>query len=284
MHSSNHIVHALERLKDVRLTLERLYEGRRFLWLADQIIHNYELKLNLQIPENKAEELKNYKDRSRHLKTDFESLYLFGNILLDQWSLSVAYATGQDRPNKFSFFYLVNLLENPNYAGILQHLWENQYQMLLWLNSQIRFYRNKFIVHSRRPWQRGETHTLLGSDYKLFIPSPPGWLDDESINDKIKDLIPIAKKILEKKSEQYWAKVKPRYLLEELLDRIGQIKNKNERDKIRELVAKYGTLTPTFQIVGNNILSFINDATLIVQDIAIQNNKIINIGAPKKLK
>ena len=101
------------------------------------------------------------------------------------------------------------------------------YKELLWLNGQIRFYRNRFITHSTRPWQRGQNWSLMGFDYKLFIPSPPGWLDEEDITKKIKKLLPLAPQWLKEKPDNYWEKAKPRALLEKLLENICDISEKS---------------------------------------------------------
>lgn len=54
---------------------------------------------------------------------------------------------------------------------------------MLWLHYQVGFYRNRFVADANRPWQRGTTSSVIGDDFNLFIPTPPGWEDDKRYDD-----------------------------------------------------------------------------------------------------
>lgn len=279
----SHNAHALERTRDVRRILERLYAERIRLRILDEEEHAVmpeDWPGDVPFPPEVQEVMKENHRVNEHVKMDFESLYMFGNILLDQWSLCVAYSAGLPHPEKVTFLGLVQLLEEPEYDGELRPLWEQTAYTMLWLNGQIRFYRNRFVVHADRPWQRGQTRSTYGHDYALFVPSPPGWLNDEEITAQIRALLPLAPQWLQEARDDYWEKANPRALLTRLLDHIGAIETKEDRETILRLVGQYGTTTPTFQIVGERILEFVKSATNIVHEITRENIGKVNLGKP----
>ena len=112
------------------------------------------------------------------MKLDLETLYLFGNILLDQWALQVITIGDTQVRKQHPFRELVEHLDQAT-DDVLGPLWDRTRDDMLWLHYQLRFYRNRFITHANRPWQRGTTASVMGADFNLFTPTPPGWLDDD---------------------------------------------------------------------------------------------------------
>ena len=279
----HHNAHALERLKDVRRTLERLYEGRTTLRVLDEqerALIPSDWPGGTPFPDNIQAVMKQSHEVNEHVKMDFEVLYMFGNILLDQWSLCVAYAAGLPKPADFTFLGLVQCLEDQGFSGPLTELWTRHAPDMLWLNGQIRFYRNRFVVHADRPWQRGNTRSTFGHEYALFVPSPPGWLADEEIERKIKALLPLAPQWLQQARDDYWEKANARALLARLLDHLGEIQSKSDREAVLRFVGQFGTTTPTFQVVGARVLKFIAEATGCMDLITKSNLSSVNLGAP----
>jgi hypothetical protein len=269
----------------VQRVLERLYDQRIKLAELDQIEHAIipaDWPANTPFPVEIQEVMKENQAVGEHIKMDFESLYLFGSILLDQWSLMATYSCGLQNPEDHSFFRMVAFLENDAHDIALKELWEKSKGQMLWLNGQVRFYRNKFVVHAARPWQRGHGRSTFGDDFHLSTPSPPGWLNDKEIAQKIKDLLPLAPKWLKEAPDDYWEKVNAHALLKRLLDHIGGIQDKADRGKVIALAAEYGTSTPTFQVVGDRLLRFICDGTNVLKSIVLRNIGSINIGKPEK--
>ena len=282
----HHFAHTQERLKDTRRILERMWQNREQLHQIDQKTevgridehtHGTPPSGRLQILSQEQRILTDY------IKLDFEALYLFGTILLDQWSLMVAYSIGRQNPEEINFHRLVSLLEDQDYSGPLERLWVQQSEQMLWLNSHIRFYRNRFVAHSNRPWQRGFTRSLHGYDFRLFVPSPPGWENEEEISREINSLIQLAPQWLQDKPDDYWEKARPRALLERLLDNIGNVQNRADRDIINRLVSRTGISTPSFHTVGEKLLLFIRDATPILQEIAMSDIAQINVGRSENI-
>jgi len=174
------------------------------------------------------------------------------------------------KPEEFSFHILVEKLESGE-VKITKELWQRRAKEMLWLDYQLRFYRNKFIVHANRPWQRGTTRSVYGEDFNLYNPTPPGWLDDEDINKKIKELVNLVKGYFRNVGNDYWIKESPKSLIEYIFNHIGEVSKKEDREKVSGLYKKIGGLTPTFQIIGKNLLQFVDAGTQILFEIAKSN-------------
>lgn len=115
--------------------------------------------------------------------------------MLDQLSLQAITIANLNLPKKHPFVELVNFFESGQ-TSILDPIWNQLKEKILWLHYQLRFYRNRFVVHATRPWQRGTTGSVYGDDFNLFSPTPPGWLDDEKLNEEIKNLSTLHLSIL----------------------------------------------------------------------------------------
>jgi len=287
----NHNAHAYERLRDVQRCLDRLYDQRIKLLELDHLhsLVSGNWPTNTPYPVEVQEMMKDNHTVGECMKMDFEALYLFGNILLDQWSLMAAYSCGLQRPEDHSFFRMVAFLEKSYDKSTsedtpLKELWGKLKGQMLWLNGQVRFYRNKFVVHAARPWQRGHSRSTFGHDFNLTTPSPSGWLDDNKLVIKIKELLPLAPTWLREAPDNYWEKVNAHALLKRLLDHIGEIQDKVDREKVISLAADFGTSTPTFQVVGDRLLTFVCDGTNLLRQIVSRNINLVNIGMSERQK
>jgi len=219
------------------------------------------------------------------MQIDFESLYMFGAILLDQWALQ-AIAVGclpiKDGLKKSKPFVALLEFFEENKENKLSLIWKKLKEEMLWLNYQMRFYRNRFIVHANRPWQRGTTRSVYGDDYNLFTPTPPGWLDDEKLDEEIKKLINFAPGYIRTAPDNYWEKEHPAALIEKIFNNIGNVENKNDREKIASIYGQKGGTTPTFQVIAKRLFHFISESTNLLCDIVQNNLKNINLGNPYK--
>jgi len=276
--------HAITRLKDCRCIVKRLFAGRRKL---TELARQEELTRPKNWPAGKPypNEVKKIMKEERELtecmKLDIESLYMFGMILLDQWALQSICIGNLALQKKHPFNELVYYFDSGN-NDILAPIWDQLKEKILWLHYQLRFYRNKFVVHANRPWQRGTTMSVYGDDFNLFIPTPPGWIDDEKANQEITELIYLAPEHIQKASSDYWEKKNPRRLIEILFDNIGNIEKKSDREKIASIFSTVGGSTPTFQILAGNLLEFVKLGTELLCDIAEQNLAYVDLGNPFK--
>jgi hypothetical protein len=71
---------------------------------------------------------------------------------------------------------------------------------------------------------------------------------------------------------------RPKVLLESLFNSIGSIERKADRERIAAIFGKIGGSTPTFQVVAENLFSFVRLATEKLCDIAAGNLTSIDLG------
>lgn len=252
---------ASERFGDCVLILERMEVQRVQLAGSDR-----KLELALKdfgessqgspYPEN-IQEIMHTQDRlTKGLKLDFESLYLFGMMLLDQWALVAKCVGGIAIQKRHPFNEVVQALEAGKGKEI-QSLWDTRTEQILWLFHNFRVFRNVFVAHSVEAWQRGNSRAVNGASFTMFIPSPPGHRGDEdSLNKEIYSLLHLAPTYIREASPDYWERARPRRVLEILFDKIGTIPNREDRLKIEGLFRRCGGASPTYQTVGTRLLTF----------------------------
>lgn len=274
--------HAITRLGDCKRIIKRLFAGRRRLTeLAklEEAIRPRRWPAGKPYPDEVQKIMKEDSELTEYMKLDLESLYVFGMVLLDQWALQAISVGNVPLPKKHPFVELINYFDDEN-KSMLDPIWERLKGKILWLHYQLRFYRNKFVVHANRPWQRGTTRSVYGDEFNLFIPTPPGWIDDDKENQEIAKLIHLAPDHIQKADNDYWEKKNPRRLIEVLFDDIGNIEKKGDREKVASIFARVGGSTPTFQALAKYLFQFIADGTIILCEIAENNLKKINLGSP----
>ena len=149
----NHNAHALSTLQDCNRILHRLFDGRTIL---TSLAHESEQVRPKNWPAGtpyppEVNEVFNREGEANELmKLDLESLYIFGGILLDQIALQAIAVANLTCAKQHPFRELVDLLDCRR-DTILEPLWVSTKENMLWLYYQLRFYRNRFIVHATRP-------------------------------------------------------------------------------------------------------------------------------------
>ena len=281
-----HNAHALEGLEDIDRILTRLFDGRgRLTQLShDEDALQAQLARTDPIPEEMQRLLQAQHELTGYMKMDLESLYVFGGVLLDQWAMQLIYLAGlmNRSRRKKPFVGLVDVFESAEQT-FLDPVREAVLRPVRWLYWQLRFYRNRFIIHSDRPWQRGTTRSLQGTDFNLFTPSPPGWLseaEESQINQEVYSYLPLAPKAIRDAPDDYWQKKSARALLEVLFNHIAEIENAAKRERIAHLFGRVGGALPTFQILASNLLSLVRDGTAAVNSVAAQIPADVDLGAP----
>jgi hypothetical protein len=219
----------------------------------------------------------------RAMRLDFESLYVFGAIFLDQRSLSAGYLAGVSKPETMTFVRLAQLLEtSPQPYPVLQAVAASCMNDVRWLQLQMRTFRNRFVEHADRPWQRGTTMPLHGLEFRLFLCSPPGWIDDREAEREIRAVLRLAPKWLQDAPENHWQKARASALLERIVDNIGEVALQADRDKVAELVGKAGITSPSFKVVVHRLARFADQATSLLLSAALAHPAKIELGAPRK--
>jgi hypothetical protein len=254
----NYDAHALTALRDCGRIFRRLREGRALLSrlaVEQEQIMPENWPAGVPYPEPVQEVMRRVGEATEFMKLDLESLYVFGGILLDQWSLQAIAIGNTPCKKQHPFRELVDYLD-ANSASVLAPMWTATKIEMLWLYYQLRFYRNRFIVHANRPWQRGTTMSVYGDDFNFFVPTPPGWLDDEALDAEIKALMPLAPERIRNAPEDYWEKARPGRLIEVLFNMIAEFE-KPDRETISRLFGKEGAARLTLrcsELVSSNLL------------------------------
>lgn len=280
----HHVAHALSRVNDLKKILDRLFSEVHslvFLHAQQEKCLPKNWPSGVPFPES-VQEIHRRHDRVNGLaQLDSESLYIFGQILLDQWSLLAIAVANIPVKKVHPFVELIAYLEeNPD--CLLKPIWDKYSSRMLWLHFQVRFYRNRFIVHANRPWQRGTTRSVWGEEYNLHTPTPPGWLDDKKLDSEIRELLPLTPPRIRDAQDDYWEKARAGRIIEVLFQDIGSISRKADREKIAELFGKKGGSTPTFQVIAKNLLEFVQGATNLLAVVAKDNLITVDLGAPNK--
>ena len=130
---------------------------------------------------------------TKQMRMDAESLYVFANLTLDQWSFVIAYSLGLTNPTKYRYSYLANQLQGSRTPAALHDFKAAHLGDAIWLLYQVRSYRNAFIEHVERPWQRGSTMGVYQEDFNFFITTPVGWMapdEEKRLVDGIRHFAP----------------------------------------------------------------------------------------------
>jgi hypothetical protein len=217
------------------------------------------------------------------LKVDVESLFHFGSVLLDQWSYAAGYLTGADCPEAFVFHSFVGALHRDEIAG-LRSIRDQLVGHVRWLHFWMRSYRNAFVIHADRPWQRGTIAGRSGLGFSLFTPSPPGWEDDARLDSAIQELLPLAPAWLREEEPDHWERSHRGALLKRVIENIGTVERQADRDRIAEIARRAGLETPTFQVIAGVLADFLARATPLLLEAALAAPSKIILGVSPTTK
>jgi len=279
----HHHSHLFERIKDVKKIVKRLGQNRKAI--TDLTFRKNKIEPKRIIPgkpfsKQMQKILNKQNELTELMRLDMESLYVFGNLLLDQWSHTMAYLLGYSQPEECSFARLYDLISSKS-DGPFDGIKKQHSKDIYWLYYQLRSYRNVFIEHVKRPWQRGNTMSVYGDDFNLFIPTPPGWIDDKQTEEQLKSIYPLAPKILKDMPDDYWEKKSLRRVLEVTFFHIDGIEKKEDREKVWDVWKNIGGSTPSYDVIASRLINFILSSTITITDIIKVNPKAINLGGNK---
>src|SRR2546426_2276184 len=140
----NHNAQVHERMTDVKTIVTRLAENRKLLTeltrKEEQLrpkIRRYKKTLSkpLQAVVQQANTV------HQQMKLDMESLFLFGNLLLEQWTYVILYLVGERDLKMHDFSKLVTTLQAKEEKGLLLPLWQQHHNDMIWLYYQLRSFR-----------------------------------------------------------------------------------------------------------------------------------------------
>lgn len=276
-----HESYLFERMQDVKAIILRLRSNRKLL--TELSIRENSLRPKKRIyRKTLSKPLQKVVEKSQavhqQMKLDMESLYIFGNLLLDQWAHVVGYVVNDQEPKKFSFATFVDKVQKKGDKGMLEPLWQKHHRDILWLFYQMRMYRNVFIEHMRVPRQRGTSRMTDGHDFKLFSPTSIGWLDDSQIEEKVNSIFHLAPNYIRLAPATIWHGGNMRNLLEEIFYNIDQIGEQADREKIWNVWNEIGGLTPSYDVIAARLMCFTAKSILTIMDMISMYPEKVNLG------
>lgn len=217
-----------------------------------------------------------------------ESLFIYGNLLLDQWSYIISYIAGyevpkdrkdisKDKPD-LNFAGLLNLLQSKVYSGELTEFWNVHKKDIIWLNFHLRAYRNIFVEHMRKPWQRGTTMASYGDDFNFHIPTPVGYISDIDKQRTLKKIYELAPEKLKKMPDDYWEKRNLHRALEVTLYYIDELENQSDREKVWEAWHELGGSAHSYDNVGIRLLNYVFTSLDTINSFIDKYPKLIKFG------
>jgi hypothetical protein len=260
----HHLAHAHERTRDVRRLFVRLLDSSAAY-----------LDALAEAPEE-AEEIR------RDLKIDYEGIFHFGSVLLDQFASACGYLAGLPESDAINhpFNWLAVRVEQEAIPSALRPIRERLLRHTRWLHFWMRTYRNRFVVHTNHPVQISTV--TRGEDFCLFTPTAVGWNDDEATAAEMRALLPHAPDWLRQADPNYWERARPAALFQRVIENIGRIDDQATRGAVANLAKRAGLQTPSFHVVASVLSKFMSDGTQGVRDAALKAPDEINIGrAPR---
>lgn len=275
-----HQSHAAQRLADLSLITRRFYDNRATLWESyDEEDRTRPEKPMPGVPLTGpfAAAMQRSQRLVNELRVDFETFYVFADLFLDQFSIFAAYMTGLNQPEKSKFDSLVSMLDRDAVVSdALANFKETRWEDMLFLRHQLRYYRNHFIVHVRRPWQQGSSMMRYGLAFQLWVPTPVGWLDDAAVDQEIVELLTALAKSGDVPVSIEDVRKAPRDVLRRVHERIGSVKGTSARKRIELMRQTIGGATPDFSIVAAAVGRFAQYAATTFVDDALKEPQSIN--------
>lgn len=264
------------RIKDVHLILKRLAEERRQLavahWDYERSHAHMEIPPGQPYPDEVAQKFLRTNELREYIELDMETLYQFGAILLDHWSAVIAESlnldlklSDEDKVKGKDFHNLVKFLESSRcqslHAQIYTSLYTPNREDIHWLHMQFRLFRNKFIVHRTKPFQRGTIYDVHQGEFKLHSAIATGALTDESLSQLHSSLVDILARGPSMINRFYRDGKMSLYESKDRLVECSHELSLRDRDELIKVAASLGFCSPTFHYLGTRLFGFIVNAS-----------------------
>jgi hypothetical protein len=246
-----------ERIRDMEIILTRLY-------VCGAALNHAYTKVCTEFPGGTpvgrppdpgyVQGMKKVSEHTDELKLDMESLVLFGSMLIDDWSRAVALAHNLLSGIDTQLEILLNTLQGHSCPPALTRLQDKQGSAAVYLWLAVRVYRNQMVAHHEQPWTRGRAFAEAVPSFMLSRTLPRELLDLKTASVDIEamrakfDLPPIT-------PENPWD------VLLALHDRTSLIRTQADREEIARYAAKYGAISPSYQILGRRLVEFVVNAS-----------------------
>jgi hypothetical protein len=259
-----------KRIGDIERVLKRMAKLRRSLFELDAEFETLRRKLNDSEPysDHMIALDKERMNLATTLEMDFESLYFFGSILLDQLAAIASHVGGRRKMVWFSRFVKLfeNESEDPAFPSELSLVWQRHRRELLQHYASFRVFRDKFIVHSDLPWRRGHRRDLIRGEFFLLSDLSLDWLTDDELNQALEDVTDLGK------FAPLWLKPHLENLtpLEQVSIYFHNIDafQSAERERIQKAILRFGFDSDSYHDVATNLLELTANFLTTLMDIA----------------
>jgi hypothetical protein len=247
-----------ERIRDVRIITGRMAEAKHEFsrrQLEEKLSDGIDPSLGIILPTQ--------------MKLDFESLFIFGNLALDQLAMLANTLTREPTGDlRYPFNRLVEMFEVPGYAGVLLPVWERHRSDIVWLYYHVRRVRNTFVEHLNLPFQRSPVSTFYGPDFELFMPALVEDGSTPSVGEAMERAIrQLGSRHVPHVSREEWDEYGFPYVLRRVFDSIDALDTRAEREQVWEACQYLGVHTPPYHIIGVRLARFLDASLRTVSEI-----------------
>jgi hypothetical protein len=266
-----HNSYLVKRIDDMNVIIERLSKSNKKLTelhIREHAIFSFE-KEKEKYKSNKFQAMRRKgSGLNNRMRLDLETLYIVGNLVLDQWAFVTAHLVGMKIQDKFGYGKFYHELRQNKSNNRLAIIWENHKDDIIWLYYNIREFRNKFIEHLERPLQQGTTRSVFGDSFNLHVPTPPMFVNKGIRNKKLKSISHLAPEWLKNAPEEYWEKANKHRMLEVTMNNIEKVDKHHDREKVWALWKEFGGSTLTYQKIAGRLASFLKKSVATLESIA----------------
>lgn len=276
-----HQVEVVTRARDLALITRRMFRTRAEREHANEeflALRPFDISAGETWPANVADASRAVDELVHALRLDLEAVFLFGAVMLDQWSYMVARLAGIAKPTEVSFFPLVEERLDAGDAPEPVTALRPYAAALRWLVFWFRHFRNDFIVHTKAPTQKGPITGGFEQDVALFMPTAVGWEDETRLDMATRKLMRFAPEWLRKSPDEYWEKQRWRRLLERIAENIGSIDKRHHRQCIAAVARLAGLTSPRSQVLLSVLARTLSEATPAVIAAALRHPDRIDLG------
>ena len=192
------------------------------------------------------------------MRIDLESLYIYGNLILDYWASIIGYLYNLPGYSTWQHPYtkLHDLVVAASPPAALQPLISAHSSDIYWLNYNLRLYRNGFIEHLDRPVQRGASTPTFQLGFSLHMPVAVGQVSPAEKSQLLSSVSHIAPQFTVGRAQGFWQR-QPDLVLQWMFHGIDSIASHNDRKLVSDAWRKLGGETVSYEILVQRLLNLL---------------------------
>ena len=266
-----HNTATLIRLRQIAFIVRRLYDDRAELFRVETASGSNSLP-EASPPAGYVKPPRSRHELDEQIVLDFQTFLLFAGIALDEWAHCAAYVLGIPNPTKSSF----DRIAKDGRKELFREVWDLHQEGILWLDTFIRLFRNKFVVHREHPWQFSYGHLVNSLEWSFWSPLSIGWITEKKEAEVTAEISVLLTKLgVAPSSDGLHRQVL------QVLRRVSEL-DESDRKIIRNIAAEVAFEMPTFQEIAHRLIDFFIKATKTLSDLADTRPERINLGFPPK--